>query len=72
MKSTWTPALTGAAAIDACGEPYPDSTHAFVGSLLMRYFLVPLVILNMIMILLPTVRPEQGLLKMRKKIRAVR
>ena len=24
---TWTPALTGAAAIDAVGEPYPDSTH---------------------------------------------
>jgi 3-isopropylmalate dehydrogenase len=23
----WTPALTGAAAIDAVGEPYPDSTH---------------------------------------------
>ena len=24
---TWTPALTGAAAIDAVGEPYPDETH---------------------------------------------
>ena len=24
---TWKPALTGAAAIDAVGEPYPDSTH---------------------------------------------
>ena len=24
---TWVPALTGAAAIDAVGEPYPDSTH---------------------------------------------
>jgi len=24
----WTPALTGAAAIDAVGEPYPDDTHA--------------------------------------------
>ena len=23
----WTPALTGAAAIDAVGEPYPDETH---------------------------------------------
>ncbi len=23
----WKPALTGAAAIDAVGEPYPDSTH---------------------------------------------
>ena len=24
---TWTPALTGAAAIDAVGEPYPEETH---------------------------------------------
>ena len=24
---TWRPALTGAAAIDAVGEPYPDETH---------------------------------------------
>ena len=24
---TWKPALTGAAAIDAVGEPYPDETH---------------------------------------------
>ena len=24
----WTPALTGAAAIDAVGDPYPDETHA--------------------------------------------
>ena len=23
----WKPALTGAAAIDAVGEPYPDTTH---------------------------------------------
>ena len=23
----WTSALTGACAIDECGEPYPDSTH---------------------------------------------
>ncbi len=24
---TWKPALTGAAAIDAVGDPYPDETH---------------------------------------------
>jgi 3-isopropylmalate dehydrogenase len=24
---TWTPALTGACAIDAVGVPYPDETH---------------------------------------------
>jgi 3-isopropylmalate dehydrogenase len=24
---TWTPALTGACAIDAVGVPYPDATH---------------------------------------------
>ena len=24
---SWTPALTGAAAIDAVGNPYPDETH---------------------------------------------
>ncbi len=24
---TWTPALTGAAAIDAVGDPYPPETH---------------------------------------------
>ena len=27
---TWKPALTGAAAIDAVGEPYPDETHEVV------------------------------------------
>ena len=26
----WMPALTGAAAIDAVGEPYPDETHQAV------------------------------------------
>lgn len=64
---TWTPALTGAAAIDDCGEPYPDKTHE--------------VCVNADAVLFgaigdpkydndPTakVRPEQGLLKMRGKL----
>ena len=64
---TWTPALTGAAAIDAVGEPYPDETHE--------------VCTNADAVLFgaighpkfdndpsATVRPEQGLLKMRKKL----
>ncbi|WP_047414757.1 3-isopropylmalate dehydrogenase [Cellulophaga sp. Hel_I_12] len=64
---TWTPALTGAAAIDACGEPYPDSTHAIceaADAVLFgaighpKYDNDPSA----------TVRPEQGLLKMRKKL----
>ena len=63
----WTPALTGAAAIDAVGEPYPDETHE--------------VCLNADAVLFGAighprfdndpsakVRPEQGLLKMRKKL----
>ncbi len=63
------PALTGAAAIDAVGEPYPDETHE--------------VCVNADAVLFGAighprfdndpsakVRPEQGLLKMRK-IRAV-
>ncbi|MDP5231256.1 MAG: 3-isopropylmalate dehydrogenase [Cellulophaga sp.] len=64
---TWTPALTGAAAIDDCGEPYPDSTHAIceaADAVLFgaighpKYDNDPLA----------KVRPEQGLLKMRKKL----
>ncbi len=64
---SWTPALTGAAAIDAVGEPYPDETHE--------------VCVNADAVLfgaighprfdndpLAKVRPEQGLLKMRKKL----
>ncbi|MFK2820113.1 3-isopropylmalate dehydrogenase [Flavobacteriaceae sp. LMIT009] len=64
---TWTPALTGAAAIDAVGEPYPDETHE--------------VCTNADAVLFGAighpkfdndpsakVRPEQGLLKMRKKL----
>ena len=64
---SWTRALTGAAAIDAVGEPYPDSTHD--------------VCMNSDAVLFGAighpkydndpsakVRPEQGLLKMRKKL----
>jgi 3-isopropylmalate dehydrogenase len=64
---TWTPALTGAAAIDAVGDPYPDSTHE--------------ICMNADAVLFGAighpkydndpsapVRPEQGLLKMRKKL----
>lgn len=64
---TWKPALTGAAAIDAVGEPYPDSTHEVCTSSDAVLFGA---------IGLPRfdndpsnpVRPEQGLLKMRKKL----
>ena len=64
---TWTPALTGAAAIDAVGEPYPDETHEICASsdaVLFgaighpKYDHDPSA----------KVRPEQGLLKMRKKL----
>ncbi|REE80753.1 3-isopropylmalate dehydrogenase [Lutibacter oceani] len=64
---TWKTALTGAAAIDAVGEPYPDETHE--------------ICLNADAVLFGAighpkydndpsakVRPEQGLLKMRKKL----
>ncbi len=63
----WTPALTGAAAIDAVGEPYPDTTHAICAAadaVLFgaighpRYDNDPTA----------KVRPEQGLLKMRQKL----
>lgn len=63
----WTPALTGAAAIDAVGEPYPDETHE--------------ICVNADAVLFGAighprfdndpsakVRPEQGLLKMRQKL----
>jgi 3-isopropylmalate dehydrogenase len=39
---TWKSALTGAAAIDAVGEPYPDETH----EICMRFCLVLLVTQN--------------------------
>ncbi|WP_222984285.1 3-isopropylmalate dehydrogenase [Flagellimonas meishanensis] len=64
---TWVPALTGAAAIDAVGEPYPDETHE--------------ICVNADAVLFGAighprfdndpsakVRPEQGLLKMRQKL----
>jgi len=63
----WTPALTGAAAIDAVGEPYPDETHEIcvnADAVLFgaighpKYDNDPLA----------KIRPEQGLLKMRKKL----
>ena len=63
----WRPALTGAAAIDAVGEPYPDETHNICKSsdaVLFgaighpKYDNDPSA----------KVRPEQGLLKMRKKL----
>ena len=63
----WTSALTGATAIDAVGEPYPDETHD--------------ICMNADAVLFGAighpkydndpsakVRPEQGLLKMRKKL----
>jgi 3-isopropylmalate dehydrogenase len=64
---SWTPALTGAAAIDDCGEPYPDSTHDIcvaADAVLFgaighpKYDNDPSA----------KVRPEQGLLKMRQKL----
>ena len=63
----WMPALTGAAAIDAVGEPYPDETHQVcVSSDAVLFGAVghprfdndPKA----------KVRPEEGLLKMRKKL----
>ena len=63
----WRPALTGAAAIDAVGDPYPDKTHEICSSsdaVLFgaighpKYDHDPSA----------KVRPEQGLLKMRKKL----
>jgi len=63
----WIPALTGAAAIDAVGEPYPDETHEIclaADAVLFGAIGHPRFDND------PTakVRPEQGLLKMRKKL----
>ena len=64
---SWKPALTGAAAIDAVGDPYPDATHEIclaADAVLFgaigdpKYDNDPSA----------KVRPEQGLLKMRKKL----
>ncbi|MGB2129581.1 MAG: 3-isopropylmalate dehydrogenase [Flavicella sp.] len=64
---TWKPALTGAAAIDAVGEPYPDETHDICmasDAVLFGAIGHPKFDND------PSakVRPEQGLLKMRKKL----
>src|SRR5690606_35854150 len=64
---TWKPALTGAAAIDAVGEPYPDETHEICASsdaVLFGAIGHPRFDND------PSakVRPEQGLLKMRKAL----
>jgi len=63
----WTSALTGAAAIDAVGEPYPDETHDICmqsDAVLFGAIGHPKYDND------PTakVRPEQGLLKMRKAL----
>ena len=63
----WRPALTGAAAIDAVGDPYPDETHEICISsdaVLFGAIGHPKFDND------PSakVRPEQGLLKMRKKL----
>ncbi|SHI77112.1 3-isopropylmalate dehydrogenase [Arenibacter nanhaiticus] len=63
----WTPALTGAAAIDAVGEPYPDDTHAVceaADAVLFGAIGHPKFDNDPS----ATVRPEQGLLKMRQKL----
>ena len=64
---TWQPALTGAAAIEAVGEPYPDETHEVcmaADAVLFGAIGHPRFDND------PSakVRPEQGLLKMRKKL----
>ena len=64
---TWQPALTGAAAIDAVGEPYPDETHEIcknADAVLFGAIGHPKFDND------PSakVRPEQGLLKMRKAL----
>ena len=64
---TWKPALTGAAAIDEVGEPYPDTTHdicANADAVLFGAIGHPRFDND------PSakVRPEQGLLKMRQKL----
>ena len=64
---TWKPALTGAAAIDAVGEPYPDETHEIcknADAVLFGAIGHPRFDND------PSakVRPEQGLLKMRKAL----
>ena len=64
---SWHPALTGAAAIDAVGDPYPEETHEICANsdaVLFGAIGHPRFDND------PSakVRPEQGLLKMRKKL----
>ncbi|WKK64632.1 3-isopropylmalate dehydrogenase [Lutimonas zeaxanthinifaciens] len=64
---SWHPALTGAAAIDAVGDPYPEETHKICANsdaVLFGAIGHPRFDND------PSakVRPEQGLLKMRKKL----
>jgi len=66
-KLNWQPALTGAAAIDAVGEPYPEETHEICknsDAVLFGAIGHPRFDND------PSakVRPEQGLLKMRQKL----
>jgi len=66
-KITWTSALTGAAAIEAVGDPYPDETHQIceqADAVLFGAIGHPRFDND------PSarVRPEQGLLKMRKAL----
>ncbi|SDZ95293.1 3-isopropylmalate dehydrogenase [Alistipes timonensis JC136] len=66
-KITYTPALVGAAAIDATGDPYPDETHRVclaADAVLFGAIGDPKYDND------PTakVRPEQGLLRMRKSL----
>ena len=66
-EMNWTSALTGAAAIDAVGEPYPDETHQICldsDAILFGAIGHPRFDND------PSakVRPEQGLLKMRQKL----
>ena len=37
-KIDWVPGITGAAAIDEVGEPYPDQTHE-IGMLIYRFYI---------------------------------
>ncbi|CAI8201657.1 MAG: 3-isopropylmalate dehydrogenase [SAR116 cluster bacterium] len=63
----WKPALTGAAAIDALGDPYPEETHAVclaADAVLFGAIGDPKYDNNPS----ATVRPEQGLLKMRQQL----
>ena len=64
---TWNPGLVGAAAIDVCGNPYPEKTHEIClesDAILFGAIGDPKYDNNP----LAKVRPEQGLLKMRKDL----